>query len=88
MFSISSVQLLLTTSNSMTGIIREDFLLINQRGLYCKYGDFYIDPKEPVSKAIISHAHADHAASGIRTYIAQKLPGCLCSCVTVKVPAK
>lgn len=41
-----------------------DFVFINSNGLYCKYGDFYIDPKIPVSKAVISHAHADHAISG------------------------
>ena len=29
-------------------------------GLYCKKGDFYIDPIKPVKTAIITHAHADH----------------------------
>ncbi|TFF35917.1 MBL fold metallo-hydrolase [Mucilaginibacter psychrotolerans] len=45
-------------------MILEDFLRINANGIYCRYGDFYLDPKEPVDKAIISHAHADHAVSG------------------------
>jgi putative mRNA 3-end processing factor len=44
--------------------ILDDFLSFNLNGLYCKYGDFYLDPKEPVATAIISHAHADHAISG------------------------
>jgi putative mRNA 3-end processing factor len=44
--------------------IKEDFLSFNTHGLYCKYGDFYLDPKEPVNNAVISHAHADHATSG------------------------
>jgi putative mRNA 3-end processing factor len=44
--------------------IKDDFLSINTNGLYCKYGDFYLDPKQPVTKAVISHAHADHAVSG------------------------
>jgi putative mRNA 3-end processing factor len=44
--------------------IKDDFLGFNANGLYCKYGDFYIDPAQPVSKAVISHAHADHAISG------------------------
>ncbi|WP_179413594.1 MBL fold metallo-hydrolase [Mucilaginibacter sp. E4BP6] len=44
--------------------IKDDFLSININGLYCKYGDFYLDPKQPVEKAVISHAHADHAVSG------------------------
>ena len=45
-------------------VIKDDFLVLNAKGLYCKYGDFYIDPKEPAGKALISHAHADHAISG------------------------
>ena len=44
--------------------IKDDFLILNAKGLYCRYGDFYIDPKEPAAKAVISHAHADHAISG------------------------
>jgi len=44
--------------------IKNDFLSININGIYCKYGDFYLDPKQPVEKAVISHAHADHAVSG------------------------
>ncbi len=44
--------------------IKDDFLSININGIYCKYGDFYLDPKQPVEKAVISHAHADHAISG------------------------
>ncbi len=44
--------------------INQDFLSFDKNGLYCKYGDFYIDPTQPVQKAVISHAHADHAVSG------------------------
>jgi putative mRNA 3-end processing factor len=44
--------------------IKDDFLTITPKGLYCKHGDFYIDPTEPVALAVISHAHADHAVSG------------------------
>src|SRR5579871_4618204 len=44
--------------------IRPDFLEFNANGLYCKYGDFYVDPQKPAGKAVISHAHADHAISG------------------------
>lgn len=44
--------------------ILDDFLLFNTNGLYCKYGDFYLDPVLPVERAVISHAHADHAISG------------------------
>lgn len=44
--------------------ILTDFIQINKIGLYCKYGDFYLDPKLPVSNAVISHAHGDHAVRG------------------------
>jgi putative mRNA 3-end processing factor len=33
-------------------------------GLYCQPGGFYIDPLRPVARAVISHAHADHARPG------------------------
>ncbi|WP_419788605.1 MBL fold metallo-hydrolase [Mucilaginibacter sp. SP1R1] len=45
-------------------MILDDFVLIDDKGLYCKYGDFYLDPKLPAKTAVISHAHADHAVSG------------------------
>ncbi len=33
-------------------------------GLYCEPGDFFIDPMRPVARAVITHAHADHARPG------------------------
>jgi putative mRNA 3-end processing factor len=45
-------------------MILDDFVLIDDKGLYCKYGDFYLDPKLPAKTAVITHAHADHAISG------------------------
>jgi putative mRNA 3-end processing factor len=47
--------------------VKEDFLSFNANGLYCKYGDFYVDPILPVKTTVISHAHADHAISGNNT---------------------
>lgn len=40
------------------------------RGLYCRQGDFYIDPWKPVRRAIITHAHSDHARTGSDLYFA------------------
>jgi len=40
------------------------------QGLYCPQGDFYIDPWRPVDRAIITHAHADHARTGHGHYLA------------------
>ena len=45
-------------------MIIEDFLFINEYGLYCSIGDFYLDPQTPVSQAVISHAHGDHGVRG------------------------
>lgn len=44
-----------------------DFLVETPLGYYCRYGDFYIDPKYPVPRAVISHAHGDHAVPGHRS---------------------
>ena len=45
-------------------MILDDFIAFNANGLYCRYADFYLDPQQPVTHAVISHAHADHAVSG------------------------
>jgi putative mRNA 3-end processing factor len=42
-------------------------------GLYCPQGNFYIDPWKPVDRAIISHAHSDHARSGHQHYLSNTL---------------
>ncbi len=39
-------------------------------GLYCEPGEFYIDPLRPVARAVISHAHADHARAGHHSVLA------------------
>lgn len=45
-------------------MILDDFITITPMGLYCVYGDFYLDPQQPVRDAVISHAHGDHAIGG------------------------
>lgn len=40
-----------------------------EQGLYCAAGDFHIDPWKPVARAIVTHAHADHAAWGCESYL-------------------
>ena len=40
------------------------------RGLYCAAGDFYVDPWRPVARAVITHAHSDHARPGHGAYLA------------------
>ncbi len=47
-----------------------DLVVERPQGLYCPAGDFYIDPWQPVPRAVITHAHADHARRGHGHYLA------------------
>jgi putative mRNA 3-end processing factor len=47
-----------------------DLVVERPQGLYCPAGDFYIDPWQPVDRAVITHAHADHARRGHGHYLA------------------
>ena len=47
-----------------------DLVIVRPQGLYCVPGDFYIDPWRPVARAVITHAHADHARVGHGHYLA------------------
>ena len=38
-------------------------------GIYCEKGDFFIDPLKPVKKALITHAHSDHARPNSSYYL-------------------
>src|SRR5712672_3863062 len=42
----------------------EDILLPTAAGVCCKAGGFHIDPTRAVEKAVITHAHSDHARAG------------------------
>src|SRR5215210_1617329 len=48
---------------------RRDLLRVTDRGLYCEAGDFHIDPWQPVERALITHAHGDHARWGSKSYL-------------------
>jgi len=54
----------------MTSDASSDLVVQRPEGLYCPAGDFYIDPWRPVSRAVITHAHADHARRGHGHYLA------------------
>jgi putative mRNA 3-end processing factor len=45
-----------------------EVITLTSKGLYCPSGDFYVDPWKPVERALITHAHADHARPGSRHY--------------------
>jgi hypothetical protein len=39
-------------------------------GLFCRVGDFHIDPWKPVERAVITHAHGDYARDSCKRYLA------------------
>ncbi len=45
-------------------------LQFNKDGIYCAQAGIYIDPWKPVDRAIITHAHSDHARRGSKSYLA------------------
>jgi len=42
----------------------ETWLKVLPQGLYCEPGGFFIDPVRAVERAVITHAHSDHARPG------------------------
>ena len=41
-----------------------EWLKVLPQGLYCEPGGFFIDPTRAVDRAVITHAHSDHARPG------------------------
>lgn len=62
--AVTPVLLMNSIPKSNRKIIR-----LTDRGLYCEAGGFYIDPWQPVDRAIVTHAHSDHACFGCRHYL-------------------
>jgi putative mRNA 3-end processing factor len=50
----------------------ESWLKVTRKGLYCEPGDFYVDPALAVDRALITHAHGDHARPGNKAVLATK----------------
>lgn len=48
---------------------RTPVLTFTNKGIYCPDGGFFIDPWRPVDRALITHAHSDHARSGHAHYL-------------------
>lgn len=53
-------------------IMSAALIQLNESGLYCAAGDFYIDPWRPVARAVVTHAHADHARRGSQSYLTSR----------------
>ncbi len=50
-------------------MLKESLVEMSRKGLYCRQGDFYIDPHQSVERAVITHAHSDHARKGSKSYL-------------------
>ena len=48
----------------------DDLVIARPEGLYCLPGGFFIDPWQPVDRAVITHGHSDHARVGHGHYLA------------------
>src|SRR4051812_46240486 len=48
----------------------ESWLKPTAQGLCCRPGGFFIDPVRPVERAVITHAHSDHARPGHQAVLA------------------
>ena len=48
----------------------DTWLRVLPDGLFCEPGGFFVDPVRPVDRAVITHAHADHARPGNRAVLA------------------
>ncbi len=53
----------------------KQLLQFTDNGIFCAEGNFYIDPWKPVDDAVLTHAHADHARTGSKRYLAHELSG-------------
>ena len=58
--------------NLMTAPYPETWLKILPEGLYCVPGGFFIDPTRAVERAVVTHAHSDHARPGHRAVLASR----------------
>lgn len=53
----------------MTDAAARALLTLTEAGLYCAAGGFHIDPQRRVDRAVITHAHSDHARPGCGGYL-------------------
>lgn len=51
---------------------KDALLKLTAQGLYCEAGGFFIDPAVEVERAILTHAHGDHATRGCGVYLTSK----------------
>jgi putative mRNA 3-end processing factor len=50
----------------------KDLLRFTEKGIYCEQADVFLDPWRKVERALITHAHSDHARWGSEKYLSHK----------------
>ena len=53
--------------------MKSKLLKLTRQGIYCPQADLYIDPVGKTQKAVITHAHSDHARRGSENYLAHPI---------------
>jgi putative mRNA 3-end processing factor len=53
--------------------MKHPLLIFNDKGIYCKQADVYIDAWRAVDKCIVTHGHSDHSRWGHKQYITHRL---------------
>ena len=51
------------------GDLNNELVIVTKDGLFCPRGNFHIDPWNRVERALITHAHSDHARWGSQAYL-------------------
>lgn len=59
-------------NRGVTNVFGPPLLQVTDDGLHCAAGGFWIDPWRPVDRAVLTHAHADHARPGSRAYLVSR----------------
>lgn len=58
---------------SSTGrALSTDLIQLDDCGLYIPAADLHVDPWRPVERAVVTHAHGDHARRGSRRYLTSR----------------
>jgi len=52
----------------MTNLL-PDWLAATENGIWCRPGGFFVDPRRPVDRALVTHGHSDHARPGHRAVL-------------------
>lgn len=52
--------------------MKKQLLSFKPEGIYCEQADVYLDPWRKVHKALITHAHSDHARYGHQKYLSHR----------------